>query len=182
MNCKECGTPISRAAVACPKCGHPNKRTPWKKLLLLGFAAFVVISILNARSRVASQVHEGERQLAQARTTPVATEETMPRPTQPAAAPTAVSDQRDPLEFGKPTVKTERSMGMTTVMVKAKNLANRPITCTVTASFMKGDTILGVAMGTTNEHPVGANRTVTMLTTDSIKGYDTVSLEATTCF
>jgi hypothetical protein len=156
----------------------------WKKAIIIVGTIFVLGSLLNAAGRIKARAisQAKEQQSLRERATPVATDEATPDRAHPLGVPVAVSDQRDPLEFGKPTVKTERSIGMTTVMVKAKNVAGRPITCTITATFMRADTILGVAMGTTNEHPVGASRTVTMISTDSIKGYDTVNLEATTCF
>jgi hypothetical protein len=99
----------------------------------------------------------------------------------PVGTPVAVSEKHATLEFGKPTVKV--AMGMTQVMVEAKNNTGTSIeACIVTATFKKADTILGTANGAVNGVPAGATRTAQLMSTDDIKGYDTVKLEASTCF
>jgi len=67
-------------------------------------------------------------------------------------------------------------------MVQARNVTDRPITCVVTATFMKGDTILGTANGTVNAVSASSVKTAELMSTDRIRGYDTVRLEASTCF
>lgn len=92
-----------------------------------------------------------------------------------------VSDEQDALQFGKPTVR-DSGFGMTRVMVQARNVADRPVTCVVTATFMQGDTILGTANGTVDAVRAGGVKTAELMTMDRIRGYDTVRLETGGCF
>jgi hypothetical protein len=96
-------------------------------------------------------------------------------------SPAIISDGQDTLQFGKPTVK-DTGFGMTKVMVQVKNVTDRQISCMVTATFMKRDTILGTANGTVNDLRSGSIKTAALMTTDQIRGYDTVRLEPGTCF
>jgi hypothetical protein len=67
-------------------------------------------------------------------------------------------------------------------MVQVKNVTDRQISCMVTATFMKRDTILGTANGNVNDLRSGSLKTAALMTTDQIRGYDTVRLEPGTCF
>ena len=96
-------------------------------------------------------------------------------------SPAILSDGQDTLQFGKPTVK-DTGFGMTKVMVQVKNATDRQIACTVTATFMKGDTILGTANGHVSAFRAGSVKTAELMTTDRIRGYDTMRLETGTCF
>ena len=96
-------------------------------------------------------------------------------------SPAIISDGQDTLQFGKPTVK-DTGLGMTKVMVQVKNVTDRQISCMVTATFMKRDTILGTANGNVNDLRSGSLKTAALMTTDQIRGYDTVRLEPGTCF
>jgi hypothetical protein len=85
--------------------------------------------------------------------------------------------------FGKPTVKDlGGGMGMTKVMVEASNSTELPVSCMVTATFKQGETILATANGAVNSVPPGTTRTAELMTMDKIRGYDTLKLEASTCF
>ena len=96
------------------------------------------------------------------------------------AAAEATKAAAGPLRFGKPTVK--RQAGITTVLVEVTNTTDSSASCSVSATFKKGDAILAAANGAVNELPAGSTRTAQLMTTDSIKGYDQVRLEADTCF
>ena len=96
-------------------------------------------------------------------------------------SPAILSDGQDTLQFGKPTVK-DTGFGMTKVMVQVKNATDRQIACTVTATFMRGDTILGTANGHVSAFRAGSVKTAELMTTDRIRGYDTMRLETGTCF
>jgi hypothetical protein len=95
--------------------------------------------------------------------------------------PAIISDGQDTLQFGKPTVK-DAGFGMTKVMVQVKNVTDSQISCMVTATFMKRDTILGTANGNVNDLRAGFLKTAELMTTDQVRGYDTVRLEPGTCF
>jgi hypothetical protein len=87
----------------------------------------------------------------------------------------------DPLQFGKPAVM-KSSLGMTGVKVMAKNVSGKRISeCIVTATFVKGDTILGTAQGFVRNVAPGFRTTAQLWAQDVVKGYDTISLETTTC-
>jgi antitoxin component YwqK of YwqJK toxin-antitoxin module/predicted nucleic acid-binding Zn ribbon protein len=96
------------------------------------------------------------------------------------AEPAVVTDDNDHLRFGKPTIKAKT--GMTRVIVQARNMTDQETTCVVTATFMKGESILGTARGAANSVPAAGTRTVELFTVDDIRGYDTLKLEAGTCF
>jgi hypothetical protein len=96
-------------------------------------------------------------------------------------SPAIISDGQGTLQFGKPTVK-ETGFGMTKVMVQVKNVTDRQISCMVTATFTKRDTILGTANGNVNDLRAGSLKTAELMTTDQVRGYDTVRLEPGTCF
>ena len=95
--------------------------------------------------------------------------------------PAIISDGQDTLQFGKPTVK-DAGFGMTKVMVQVKNVTDSQISCMVVATFMKRDTILGTANGNVNDLRAGFLKTAELMTTDQVRGYDTVRLEPGTCF
>lgn len=95
--------------------------------------------------------------------------------------PAIISDGQDTLQFGKPTVK-DTGFGMTKVMVQVKNVTDRQISCTVTATFMKRDTILGTANGNMNDLRPGSLKTAELTTADQVRGYDTLRLEPGACF
>jgi hypothetical protein len=92
-----------------------------------------------------------------------------------------VGDGEDALQFGKPTVR-DTAFGMTRVIVQARNVTDRPVSCVVTATFMKGDTILSTANGSVNAIGAGSVKTAELMTTDRIRGYDTVRIETGGCF
>jgi hypothetical protein len=98
----------------------------------------------------------------------------------PSAAPVAVSETASVLQFGKPTVSN--SYGMTEVKVLVRNVSDRTVHCMVTGTFLRGDTILGTANGAVNELAPGSTKTAVLLTTDKVRGYDTLKLEPSTCF
>ena len=97
------------------------------------------------------------------------------------AEPAVVTDNSDSVHFGKPTVR-DTGFGMTRVMVQVRNVTDRPVTCLVTATFLKGDTILGTANGTVNAIGASSVKTAQLMTMDRIRGYDTVRLETGGCF
>jgi hypothetical protein len=47
---------------------------------------------------------------------------------------------------------------------------------------MRGDTILGTANGHVSAFRAGSVKTAELMTTDRIRGYDTMRLETGTCF
>jgi hypothetical protein len=101
-------------------------------------------------------------------------------PAESSAEPAVVTDSGDRLRFGKPTVKT--GMGMTRVIVQAQNITDRDTSCIVMATFLKGATIMGTAKGALNRVHAGGTRTTELLTIDGVKGYDTLKLDAGTCY
>jgi hypothetical protein len=111
--------------------------------------------------------------------TPVVEPE-QPNPGRPSAMPVAESETETPLQFGKPTVVS--NYGLLQVKVMAKNVSGRKISCMVTGTFLRGDTILGTANGALNEVAAGSTRTAELISNDKVKGYDTLKLEASTCF
>jgi len=103
----------------------------------------------------------------------------------PAGQPVVIANNKtDALQFGKPTVKIGQLFGAnrTRVMVQAKNMTNRQISCTATATFMTGDTILGLVRGLVADIPAGGTKTVEMDGSDDVKGYDTMRLATSACF
>jgi hypothetical protein len=96
-------------------------------------------------------------------------------------SPAIVSDGQGTLQFGKPTVK-DTGFGMTRVMVQVRNVTDRQISCMVTATFTKRDTILGTANGNVNNLRAGSLKTAELMSTDQVRGYDTVRLETGGCF
>jgi hypothetical protein len=103
-----------------------------------------------------------------------------PAPSAAAVVPIAVSATPDDLQFGKPTVT--KNYGMTEVKVMVKNVSGKQVTCTLTATFLRGDTILGTAGGVVNDLAPGATKTSELMTNDTVKGYDTLKLEPSACF
>jgi hypothetical protein len=163
VKCSECGNENAVSAATCPKCGARLKMGTGKKLLI-GLGAFVLLGVIAAaggkKPEGSTTVQAAAIQGAQA---------------------VAAAAARGTLEFGKPTVKT--TMGMTKVDVEAKNISGQEIKgCMVTATFKKGDTILGTANGAVNEVPAGGTRTAQLIGTDAVAGYETMKLEASTCF
>jgi hypothetical protein len=145
------------------------------KKLLIGLGAFVLLAVL-------SNIGKNERHAAQGSvaSTSIAGEADDPSP---GPRPVAVSDREGTLTFGKPTVKDMGGgMGMTKVMVEATNSSQSPLSCMVTATFKKGDSILATAQGAINSVPAGATRTAELMTMDRIAGYDTLKLEPSSCF
>ncbi len=171
--CKECGNEVSTAAKACPKCGAPAPKGFSIGRILLGVVgAFVALSVLGA---VVGGRHQdnGSKQVTQAGVTQP------PAVPEQANAPERETDVT--LEFGKPRVKT--SMGTTDVDVEAKNVSGHDVKgCMVTATFKNGDTIVGTANGAVNQLPAGATRTAQLMGTDAVAKYDTLKIEAATCF
>jgi len=149
------------------------------KKLLIGFGVVFVLAVVGNLGSRGDQV---ANPVVQADAVPPRTEaapaSVVAQPV--AAAPVALSDRVSPLRFGKPTVKTD--MGMTTVMVQATNATDRGVSCMVTATFLRGDTILATANGVLQQCAPGATKTVELMSTDGPKGFDTVRLEASTCF
>jgi hypothetical protein len=76
----------------------------------------------------------------------------------------------------------ESGFGSTKVMVQARNATERKMSCVVDATFMKQDTILGTAHGAVNAISAGSSKTAELMTTDKIRGYDTLKLETGACF
>lgn len=172
VKCKECGNENAKDAKTCPKCGTSLKMGIGK-VILIGLGGLFVLGLVAQAADKGGERHIQPVQAAGAETTT--------RAPGPVGTPVAISEKHATLEFGKPTVKVE--MGMTQVMVEAKNRSAADIqACVVTATFKKGDTILGTANGAVNDVPAGVTRTAQLVSTDSIKGYDTVKLEASTCF
>jgi hypothetical protein len=171
VKCKECGNENARDAKTCPKCGTALKMGIGKKILI-GLGGLFVLGLIGQAGKDGEPLAQPVQVAVAATRTPVAGL---------VNTPVAVSEQHAVLEFGKPTVKVE--MGMTQVMVEAKNRSGTNLKgCIVTATFKKADTILGTANGAVNDMPAGVTRTAQLVSTDHIKGYDTVKLEASTCF
>jgi len=99
-------------------------------------------------------------------------------PAEPAAI---VTDNNDILSFGKPTVKPAR-YGITRVLVEAKNVTQHQVTCTLTATFLKGDSIIGTADGMLSDVSAGDTKTAEFTTSDDVAGYDTLKLKTSSCF
>ena len=95
--------------------------------------------------------------------------------------PRAPTGGEDKLTFGRPTVKTMPG-GMTMLTVEVTNKRTASITCTVTATFKKGDTILATANGAVNHIPPGGTKTAQLMSTGNVTGYDMVKLEPGACF
>jgi hypothetical protein len=144
----------------------------WGLLSTIGFISFLSG---NRAGKVSMPVHTAPS-LAH---TPVVQPE-QPIPGQPSAMPVAVSETETALEFGKPTVVN--SYGMTHVKVMTKNVSGRKLNCMLTGTFLRGDTILGTANGALNDIAPGSTKTAELLTTDKVKGYDTLKLEPSACF
>lgn len=200
IKCKQCGNDVADNAKACPKCGAPNS-APWyysSAFLALCFLLFwplaVVLIWKSPTSRTFTKVLvtvfgllvgllmlaglSGKTSSSAQPVAPAALVQAAAAAA-PAAAPQIQDTQA--LSFGKPTVKT--SMGMVTVMVEAKNVSGHDLrSCVVTATFKKGDTILGTANGAVNQIPADATTTAQLMSTDNITGYDALRLEARTCF
>lgn len=87
----------------------------------------------------------------------------------------------DPLMFGKPTVKNVGGF-MSEVLVEATNTTDRKLTCTVTATFKKGDEIIDTATGAVNEIQSKGTKTAQLMSTSVLGKYDNVILEASACF
>ena len=106
------------------------------------------------------------------------------RPPLSPTSPVVFRGAQEALEFGKPTVKVERGLGMlmNRVMVQARNVSDQRMNCLVTATFLRGDTILGTASGAVNGIPPAGTKTAQLMGTDDIKGYDSLRLETGACF
>jgi hypothetical protein len=99
-------------------------------------------------------------------------------PAEPAAI---VADNNDILSFGKPTVKPAR-YGITRVLVEVKNVAKHQVTCTLTATFLKSDSIIGTAHDMLSGVSAGDTKTAEFTTSDDVAGYDTLKLKTSSCF
>jgi hypothetical protein len=97
------------------------------------------------------------------------------------AEPTVVTDNNDILSLGKPTVKPAR-YGITRVLVEAKNVTKHQVTCTLTATFLKGDSIIGTAHDMLSDVSAGDTKTAEFTTSDDVAGYDTLKLKTSSCF
>lgn len=178
VKCKACGKDVAKTAKACPNCGAPppsGLSTVTKAVIGVGlaFLGLVCVAAVGRRAeQVSTPVHTAP--------VPVAPPPTRATAVAAGGQAVAVSEARALLEFGKPTVKNE--YGMVKVMVEARNTTDRQISCMLTATFKQGDTILGTAGGAVNEVPAGGTRTAEMIGMSPMKGYDTVKLEASTCF
>jgi antitoxin component YwqK of YwqJK toxin-antitoxin module len=95
--------------------------------------------------------------------------------------PEVVTDENDILRFGKPTVK-KTSRGVTKVLVEAQNVTNRKVSCTVKATFLKGESIIGTASDILNGIPAGNSKTAELTTDDDVEAYDTLKLKTHICF
>jgi hypothetical protein len=176
VKCKQCGNENAKDARTCPKCGTSLKMGLGKKVLI-GFGALILLAAIgNAGKNDQARVAQGS--LASSPVSNGATDDS-----QPTNDPVALSEKEATLTFGKPTVKgMGGGIGMTKVMVEASNSSRLPVSCMVTATFKKGDTILATANGALNSVPPGTTRTAELMTMDKIIGYDTLKLEASTCF
>jgi hypothetical protein len=176
MKCKQCGNENAKDAATCPSCGTSLKMGLGKKFLI-GFGGFILLVAIGNASR-------GERMSAakgSLASTPIAAGAV--EDSTATDNPVSLSEKEATLTFGKPTVKDMGAgMGMTKVMVEATNPNHGKVSCVVTATFKKGDTILGTAQGAINEVPAGSTRTAELMTMDKLRGYDTLKLEASTCF
>jgi hypothetical protein len=178
MKCKECGTEMSTTAKACPKCGAVAAAKVSGKNIALGcLGAFVLLVIITMIGAISAKKNAGEVEVAKAELAGKMAAATAAETIQRAA--TMANPGK--LTFGKPAVKVQ--MGMTQVAVEATNVSGENLTgCTATATFKKGDTIVGTANGAVNELAVGATKTVQLVGTDNVTGYDTVKIEASVCF
>jgi hypothetical protein len=173
MKCRECGSDVSTSAGACPKCGAPVVTAPGAlkriaKAVGYGFAGLIALTVIGG---IAS------KKSASSSASPSTLETAAIQGAQAVAAAAA----RGTLDFGKPTVKV--TMGMTEVAVEAKNVSGQDVgACMVIATFKKGDAILGTANGAVNQLPAGATRTAQLMGSDNVTGYDTLKLEASSCF
>lgn len=176
QKCSECGGQVSDKAEKCPACGAPaKKKAGILKMAALGFGSLVLIGMCSAAL---------SKKSGQETTSGVAVADTgvtKPDDGHP-AKPVAKSNLGDSLEFGKPTLKAMGVGNMAQVLVETKNTGAVGITCTVTATFKKGDQILGAANGAVNDVPAGGVKTAQLMTTDSVDGFDVVKLETSACF
>lgn len=85
-----------------------------------------------------------------------------------------------PLEFGRPTIKKDPNLGLTSVLVSARNLAPAPVMCSIVGTFMKGNKIVGTANGSVSQLPGGATKTAELVTQDA-GDYDRLSISADAC-
>lgn len=176
--CPECGRAISADAKVCPHCGKQkggmSKALKWG---LIGLGCLLVIGAVARSGKEAGSTNSREAPEA----TASAPAPSVPSHVRATAGPAPVAQvTRDPLSFGRPTVKT--SSGMTRVMVEATNTTSNEVSCLVTATFMRGDTILGTASGAVNQLAPRAVRTAELISMDSVSGHDRLKLEASTCF
>jgi len=176
QKCGECGGQVSDKAEKCPACGAPvpKKKAGFLKLVGIGIGGFIVLGMCSA----ALSKKSGEETTSEVVTAnqPSAGDATQ------AEKPVAKSNLGDSLHFGKPTLKSMGMADMAQVLVETKNTGSNGITCTVTATFKKGEQILGTANGAVNDLPAGGTKTTQLVTTDKVEGFDVVKLETSTCF
>lgn len=66
IDCAACGGKLSRKAVSCRACGHPNARVTWQAVAAVGIALVVVASLFVWRiHRHNTQLSQQERALLQ---------------------------------------------------------------------------------------------------------------------
>ena len=71
---------------------------------------------------------------------------------------------------------------MTRVLAEAKNVTKHQVTCTLTATFLKGDSIVGTAHAMLSDVSAGDTKTAEFTTSDDVAGYDTLKLKTSSCF
>jgi len=155
-----------------------------KWTLGLGFGVFVLLGIIfqlttTPEERAALRAAREQRQGAEPRQ-PAERQRPAESALYKLAQAVSTAAAADTLEFGKPTVKSQA--GMVTVLVEVTNKTDHQVSCVVTATFKKGDTILSAPTGAVNEVPAGGTRTAQLMSADSVAGYDSIKLEASTCF
>lgn len=101
--------------------------------------------------------------------------------TESPAEPRVVTDNNETISLGKPTVKLSKN-GMARVLVEAKNVTSKQVTCTLKATFLKGDSIVGTADGLLSDVSAGDTKTAELTSTDDVAGYDTLKVKTSTCF
>jgi len=173
MICKACGTRTSWKVASCPKCGQRVTLGMGKSLLLIVGGIFGIGTALNECGRCMAKV--GRQSQPEQHETPSASK-------QPRTAPSPQVDKRAPLEYGDPTVLVENLLNTTRVMVHARNVTDRRVTCTVRAILFRGDKVIGTATGNALGLAAGADRLLALTCPGLIKGHNTVKIESTECF
>ena len=72
--------------------------------------------------------------------------------------------------------------GITRVLVEVKNVTKRQVTCTLTATFLNGDSIVGTAHDMLSDFSAGDTKTAEFTTSDDVAAYDTLKLKTSSCF